>query len=87
MLRLLVWALLIYIAYRFIVSLAGKGNRADLPRGRDAAAATHQDPVCGIYVSEEDAVVGRLGDQRHYFCSHACLERFREQLDHTPTQL
>ena len=83
MIRLLIWLLLIYVGYRVILSLfAGKkpevarqGNTAD-------AASTHRDPVCGMYVSEEDAVVGRLDGQRHYFCSMSCLEKYRERLDH-----
>jgi YHS domain-containing protein len=49
------------------------------------AEPTYRDPVCGVYVSEKDAVVGRLDGQRHYFCSMSCLEKFREQLDHKPT--
>ena len=84
MIRLLIWALLIYIGYRIVLSLTGaKGGSSDLPRGNNAAELTHQDPVCGVFVSEEDAVVGRYEGQRHYFCSHTCLEKFREQLNHT----
>ncbi len=86
MIRLLIWLLLIYIGYRVVVYLSSgrkKGAAEDRSPLRDAAA-THIDPVCGVYVSEEDAVVGRLGDERHYFCSLACLEKFREQLDHKP---
>jgi YHS domain-containing protein len=83
MVRLLIWLLLIYIGYRIILSLTSAKKQA--PAARNAAAegaATHRDPVCGMYVSEEDAVVGRLDNQRHYFCSMACLEKYREQLDH-----
>ena len=84
MIRLLVWLLLIYIGYRVIMSLTsskkqGPGKRNTASEG----AETHRDPVCGVYVSEEDAVIGRLEGQRHYFCSMSCLEKYREQLDHT----
>ncbi len=83
MIRLLVWLLLIYIGYRVVSSLAGgKNHRNESVRDQDEAETTHCDPVCGVYVSEEDAVVGRLDGQRHYFCSLACLEKYREQLDH-----
>ena len=86
MIRLLIWSLLIYIGYRVILSLGGgKKAQPDAARGRVDAAATHRDPVCGVYISEEDAVVGKLNGQRHYFCSVACLEKYREQLVHTPT--
>ena len=83
MIRMLIWVLLAYIGYRLIKSLtAGKKSE---PAKRDAdpdAAVTQRDPVCGMYVSESDAVVGTLDGQRHYFCSATCLEKFREQLEH-----
>ena len=87
MIRLLIWLLLIYIGYRIIMSLVrGKITEAVSPGKVTEAALTYRDPVCGMYVSEADAVVGTLDDQRHYFCSMACLEKYREQLDH-PQQL
>jgi YHS domain-containing protein len=84
MIRMLLWLLLIYIGYRIVVALVGgkKKEVSDDARGPEATT-THRDPVCGLYVSEEDAVVGRLDGERHYFCSMKCLEKFREQLDHT----
>lgn len=84
MIRLLIWLLLIYIGYRIITSMiSGKKPTTLNQKNATDAATTHRDPVCGMYVSEEDAVVGRLDDQRHYFCSMACLEKYREQLDHS----
>jgi YHS domain-containing protein len=83
MIRLLVWLLLIYIGYRVIMSLVtGKKPGAVSKGSTGDASTTHRDPVCGMYVSEEDAVVGKLDGQRHYFCSMSCLEKYREQLDH-----
>jgi len=84
MIRLLIWLLLIYIGYRVIMTLfTGKKTEAVNHGNATDAAITHRDPVCGIYVSEDDAVVGRLDGQRHYFCSMKCLDKYREQLDHT----
>jgi YHS domain-containing protein len=85
MIRLLLWLLFVYIGYRVILTLMS--SKKQKPAGRRAVsegAEAHRDPVCGLYVSEEDAVVGRLDGQRHYFCSMGCLEKYREQLDHTP---
>lgn len=85
MIRLLVWMLLIYIGYRIIKTMiSGKEKQPDVVQNSTDAEVTHRDPVCGVYVSENDAVVGKLDGQRHYFCSMACLEKFREQLDHKP---
>lgn len=86
MLRLLIWILLIYIGYRIVKAMiSGKENRPEAVHGRDEAEATHRDPVCGVYISEGNAVIGTLDGRRHYFCSMDCLEKFREQLDHTPS--
>jgi YHS domain-containing protein len=74
--RFLIWLLLIYLAYRVI-------------RGREAARISKEprqateffhDPVCGVYVSEADAVVGTLEGKRHHFCSMKCLKEFEKQL-------
>ncbi len=84
MIRLLVMGLLLYIGYRIIISLTATKKPPEKSAGnRDAGEETYRDPVCGLYISEDDAVVGKLDGQRHYFCSMACLEKFREQLDHT----
>lgn len=83
MIRLFIWGLLLYIGYRIIISMTSGRKTVSKPVGKmGSAEATHRDPVCGVYVSEEQAVVGRLDGQRHYFCSMDCLEKYREQLDH-----
>jgi YHS domain-containing protein len=80
--RMLFWLLLIYICFRVVQGYL-RGREADetapLPSHGEE---THRDPVCGVYVSEQDAVVGRYDEQRLYFCSMACLEKYREQLEH-----
>ena len=86
MIRLFIWLLLIYIGYRVIASLvAGKKSATVHHDSASDAAMTYRDPVCGMYVSEEDAIIGKLDGQRHHFCSMSCLEKYREQLDHTTT--
>ncbi|MFA7402961.1 MAG: hypothetical protein WC007_03135 [Pelobacteraceae bacterium] len=82
MIRFLIVALLFYIGYRILISLTSAKHPPAKPAGnRDPGEETHRDPVCGIYVSEEAAVIGRHDGQRHYFCSMNCLEKYREQLD------
>ena len=83
MIRLLVMGLLLYIGYRIIISLISSKKPSAKPSdSRDSGEMTYRDPVCGIYVSEETAVIGRHDGQRHYFCSMDCLEKYRERLDH-----
>jgi YHS domain-containing protein len=82
--RFLVIGLLLYIGYRIIISLTSA--KKPLPKSStngDSSVETFRDPVCGVYVSEETAVIGRHDGKRHYFCSMNCLEKYREQLDHS----
>jgi YHS domain-containing protein len=73
---------LLYVGYRILLSLlSGKKPQTKPGEKLGPAAETHRDPVCGIYVSEEQAVIGNHEGQRHYFCSMNCLEKYREQLD------
>ena len=85
MIRFLVIGLLLYIGYRIIISLTSPKKPLVKPGENHGTASveTHRDPVCGIYVSEEIAIIGRHDGQRHYFCSMNCLEKYREQLDHS----
>ena len=84
MIRLLIWGLLLYIGYRIILSLTSTKKTTTKPGGnREPDSVTHRDPVCGVYVSEEQAVIGNHDGQRHYFCSMNCLEKYREQLEHS----
>jgi YHS domain-containing protein len=78
MLRMLIWILIGYVVYRLI---RGRGPKEVEPTQRkEEAAETFKDPVCGVYVSREDAVIGNLEGERVHFCSMECLERFRDQL-------
>jgi YHS domain-containing protein len=83
--RFLLIGLLLYIGYRIIISLTSAKKPLEKPGESHGSAgiATYRDPVCGVYVSEETAVIGRHDGQRHYFCSMNCLEKYREQLDHS----
>lgn len=84
MIRLLIWGLLLYIGYRVVISLTAAKKPPTKPAGsRGTDSVTYRDPVCGVYISEEQAVIGNHNGQRHYFCSMNCLDKYREQLDHT----
>lgn len=84
MIRFLIIGLMLYIGYRIIISLTSAEKPLPKhPNDRDHGVDTYRDPVCGVYVTEETAVIGRHDGQRHYFCSMNCLEKYREQLDHS----
>lgn len=83
MIRLLLIGLLLFIGYRIFISLTSAKKTPPKTAGRgDGGVMAYRDPVCGVYVSEDAAVIGRHDGQRHYFCSMDCLEKYREQLDH-----
>ena len=84
MIRLLLWGLLMYFGFRIVSPLKRPTKRPeDTRRERGPASATPRDPVCGIYVTEDDAVVDTYRGHIHYFCSPACRDRFREHPEHT----
>uniref|UniRef100_C6E081 TRASH domain protein n=1 Tax=Geobacter sp. (strain M21) TaxID=443144 RepID=C6E081_GEOSM len=72
--KILIWVLLGYLVYRIF---KGK-SEARIAKKEPAAAETFQDPVCGVYISEADAVVGNLAGRRYHFCSMDCLKRFEQ---------
>jgi YHS domain-containing protein len=72
------WLLFGYIAYLIFKGFAAK---KELPKETPATGdVTHRDPICGVYVVEDDAVIGRHEGKRIYFCSMACLEKYQEQV-------
>jgi YHS domain-containing protein len=83
MLRLLFYLLFGYALYRIIKGSLRKNSTS--PRQRSGEVETFRDPVCGMFVTREDAVMGRLGGERIYFCSTECLEKYRQDYANTST--
>jgi len=76
--RLILWLILAYIGFRIIKGLLD--SRKKVEPETTTGTETFQDPVCGVYVAADDAVVGRINEKRIYFCSMNCLDRYREKL-------
>jgi YHS domain-containing protein len=79
--RLLLFLVIGYTLYRFIKGFLRKRS-TEIPR-RTGEVETFQDPVCGVYVTKEDAVIGKLNGQRIYFCSTECLEKYHQDSKNT----
>ena len=75
--RVLIWLLLIYLVYRMV-----RGKKAPEIAKSSAGTETFLDPVCGVYVSEADAVVGKMEGKRYHFCSIGCLQQFEKIQQH-----
>jgi YHS domain-containing protein len=76
--RIIIWLILGYLGYRIVKGfLAGRQKSAP---SVITGTETFQDPVCGVYVTSDDAVVGRMEEKKLYFCSIGCLEKYRERL-------
>jgi YHS domain-containing protein len=81
--RLLIAVGMVYLAYRL-------AKKSFLPEGREkeeflressprASEDTVQDPVCGTYVSLEDAYKTTINGKVLYFCSKECCEMYRAE--------
>jgi YHS domain-containing protein len=79
--RILIWLILIYVGFKIVKGFMAQ-KQSEPPPKKVSDDEAVQDPVCGRYVSKEDAVVGKLEGERIYFCSMECLEKYREQLEH-----
>jgi YHS domain-containing protein len=78
-LRLLFWLAIGYLVYLMFKGRPKKNIPvASSPQGEE----TLKDPVCGVYVTRDDAVIGNMEGEKLYFCSMQCLEKFQEQLSH-----
>lgn len=76
--KFLIWLILGYIGYRIIKSFLASREDAAAKPVKDSEL--FQDPICGVYVSAEDATVGRLEGEKIYFCSMECLDKYQEKL-------
>lgn len=84
MLRLLVYIVLGYALYLIVRGFFRP--RVSRPARRTGEVETFRDPICGVYVTEDDAVVGTLDGERIHFCSMECLEKYRSNLNNTSTR-
>jgi YHS domain-containing protein len=77
--RLLIWLVLIYVGYKIVQGFMKTREPKETPLPMQGEE-THRDPVCGVYVAKDDAVIGNHEGERIYFCSMVCLEKYQEQL-------
>jgi hypothetical protein len=80
MIRLLFYAILIYLAYRFlkpwIASLINSSNNDPQDSSSPAEAELIRDPQCGTYFLRQRGVEARIGGSSVYFCSNECRDKY-----------
>ena len=81
--RLVVLAVLVYIAWRLLQAIQGRKKPGVQNRSQGAADPNVQDtlvedPVCHRLVPKHQAVRLRRDGQTHYFCSDECCDTFTE---------
>ena len=76
---------IVLIGYLIFLLMKNRSSVKLEKKQEEKKEETFRDPVCGVYVTAGDAVIGRHDGQRLHFCSMACLEKYREQLEHVPT--
>lgn len=78
--RILIIALFIYIAYLIFNKLFGKASLTDRKRRGDVIDEMVQDPFCKIYIPRHEAKRKVIKGTEYYFCSWECADKFLEQL-------
>lgn len=84
MLRLIIFLLLLYVAYRLIRLMLGGKKRPDRPSyagGPRQINEMVQDPVCKVYVPKKEALYLEHAGAGYYFCSRTCREEFLRKIE------
>ena len=87
MIRTIILIVFIYLCFRVVKDLVlkpwlGRQPFSYRPRSDERALFTGemvQDPVCQVYLTKQDARAVTVSGQTYYFCSEACMQKFKEQ--------
>lgn len=76
MIRLLIYAIIIYLVYRLAKSFLGTGKKIDRTPTGGVIDEMVQDPFCNTYIPRREAIRRVVRGQEFFFCSEECAERF-----------
>ncbi len=79
-LRIVLYALLAYIVYKFIriYQTLSKKNRATR-QPKQISGVMVKDEVCNTYLPKEDAIREIVEGKEYFFCSKDCRKKFLEE--------
>lgn len=78
-LRLIIYALIAYLAYRGLKALILPKKRTLYRESGKVIDEMVQDPFCGKYVPRRDALRRAIKGEDFYFCSESCADQFEKQ--------
>ena len=93
MIKWLILAVAIYLLYRMFANDLLKKKKQDKEEDaaemerKVAAGELVKDPECGAYVSVDDSITVRDGEQVNRFCSYECRDKFLKRLQEGGRQL
>lgn len=80
--RLVVLAVLLYIAWVLLRGMIGRSGNEKREKGSEKDAPSQdvlvEDPVCHTLVPKHQAIRLRKGGETFYFCSDTCCDKFSE---------
>ena len=79
MIKLIIYILLIYVAYRVIKGWTAPSVSTERREERDAGTVDDimiKDPVCGVYFPKRDGIYLKADGRDMYFCSSECRDKF-----------
>ena len=79
MIKLIIYILLIYLAYKVIKGLTAPSVSKERKEERDAGSVDDimiKDPVCGVYFPKRDGIYLNADGRDMYFCSSECMDKF-----------
>lgn len=79
MIRLLLFALLVYAAYRWLKPRLGTSWKHDNDAMNSQEAELIRDPECGAYFLKTKGVSERINGETVFFCSPKCRDSFLEK--------
>jgi YHS domain-containing protein len=83
--RIAAFVFIVYLGfkvYALFMRSVGKGRAQPHVQGGEPCASVNdmvQDPVCGVYISADQAVSVHRKGVTFYFCSEDCYRRFVEK--------
>jgi uncharacterized protein len=76
-LRIILYALLAYIVYKFIrVYQKLSQKRYSPPQSKKSSGLMVKDEICNTYLPREDAIKELKEGKEYFFCSKECRQKF-----------